>query len=423
MTYIPSSEIKQPSLHADTLGFTFVWRGHFLRGIFPQSLLWAKSFFESGFIKEITKKGLFPNTWISSFENEQFGLIIEHEMISPLLYATEWNSAMLKDAALMVLKIAQIGWKYGYNMVDCHKLNVMFKNNRPLYVDLGSFVPREDGSTGWKPYRNFMESYSYILDLWTHGSEHIAKRMMSPGVCLLTDEYLAYKHPFYRKMPKLLRLRIHLSQRMNLVAILGRNHFEKSLLQKALKEISRVLKLGISQHIRHMRRTIEQADIHSFGINETKNSFDYAFLLPEKDMTCVNVCNVEIIKSLSNGRRIISINENNSNSNLEYQQLKNITSVSFPLLNGGVLIRGKFPEARLKSEVVLARCVEGGHGQFSKHNSIVFLEQCMTYSSCQKMYIWLSRPDPEMTELINERFAIEGVSKDQTLLFVQRRLL
>ena len=72
MIHISSDEIKQPSLHADTLGFTFVWQGHFLRGIYPESVNLAKSYFECGFIDEVVSKGIFPKTWISEFENEQF---------------------------------------------------------------------------------------------------------------------------------------------------------------------------------------------------------------------------------------------------------------------------------------------------------------------------------------------------------------
>ena len=127
MVYIPSEEIKFPDLHADTLGVTFIWKGHFLRGIYQESVELANSYFETGFLDEIVSKRFFPRTWVSEYENEQFGMILEHELISPVLYATEWNFEMLKDAALMVLEIAQISWKYGFNMVDCHKRNVLFK--------------------------------------------------------------------------------------------------------------------------------------------------------------------------------------------------------------------------------------------------------------------------------------------------------
>ena len=107
MIYIPTSEIKQPQLHADTLGFTFVWKGHFLRGIYPQSEALAKSYFKTGFLDEVVSHGYFPKTWISEYENELFCMILEHELIQPILFATEWNSAMLKDAALMVIDLAE----------------------------------------------------------------------------------------------------------------------------------------------------------------------------------------------------------------------------------------------------------------------------------------------------------------------------
>ncbi|MBO4417857.1 MAG: hypothetical protein J5801_07060, partial [Bacteroidales bacterium] len=86
MIIIPSEEIKFPDLHLDTLGFTFTWKGHFLRGIYHESVELAKSYFETGFIDEVVSKGLFPRTWVSEFENEQFGIILEHEMLSPVLY-------------------------------------------------------------------------------------------------------------------------------------------------------------------------------------------------------------------------------------------------------------------------------------------------------------------------------------------------
>ena len=49
-------------------------------------------------------------TWIPDFGNEQFARIIEHELITLVIYAQEWNQAILKDAVLMVIGIAKIGW-------------------------------------------------------------------------------------------------------------------------------------------------------------------------------------------------------------------------------------------------------------------------------------------------------------------------
>ena len=424
MIHIPSIEIKQPQLHADTLGFTFVWQGHFQRGVYPQSVAWAKGYFESDFIKEITEKGLFPKTWISDFENEQFGMILEHEMISPVLYATDWNSAMLKDAALMVLEIAEIGWKYGYNMVDSHKLNVMFKNNRPLYVDLGSFVPREKGSTGWKPYNNFLESYTYILDLWTHGSEQMAKRMMSPGVLMHTQDYLAYKYPFFRRHPSLLSRKNKIALQLNSFAIMGCNKVKNNWIHSFLKRLVDGIKPCRSQHFNRLRRTITRLKIQSVQDKEKGLVFDYSFISPVNCVTCINICNTTVVQGIKRiADHVISLNENDKISNAEYQQLMNITSVSFPLLNGEVLVREKFPETRLHSDVVIARCANSGHGQFALHNNLVYLERCMSYSTSGTMYIWMPKPDVAMVACIKEHFSLRRVSDDETLLMVQSQIV
>lgn len=419
MIHIPSNEIKQPLLHADILGFTFVWQGHFLRGIFPDSEEWTRTYFESGFIDEIVNKGLYPRTWISDYENEQFGMIIEHEMISPALYATDWNSAMLKDAALMVLDIAEIGWRYGYNMVDSHKLNVMFKDNRPLYVDLGSFVPKEKGSTGWKPYNNFLESYTYILDVWTHGSEQIAKRMMSPGVLMRTQDYLAYKYPFFRSHPSLLSRKNKIALQLNSFAIMGYDKVKNNRIHSFLKRLIDGVKPCWSQHFNRLRRTITRLSIQSNQNKEEAYVFDYSFISPVNSITCINLCNAAIVSGIKGiADHVISLNENDKVSNAEYEQLKDITSVSFPLLNGSVLIRDKFPEIRLHSAVVIVRCADSGHGQFALHNNLVYLERCMSYSTSGTMYIWMPKPNAEMVALLKERFSLQRVSDDETLLMV-----
>ena len=338
--------------------------------------------------------------------------------------ATEWNSAMLKDAALMVLDIAEIGWKYGFNMVDCHKLNVMFKNNRPIYVDLGSFVPREEGCTGWKPYKGFLESYTYILDMWTQGCPQVAKRMMSPGVYLRTADYMAYKHRLYRSMPKVLDLKMRLMRLLNHLATSGKKKFVKSSVKNIAKKLSNIFRPSISQHLGRLRNAVKRLKVVYAKKKEEVIGFDHTFFALAETITCINIENNAVLSQLTRGgRKIISINENDSVSNLEYKYLKNITSVSYSLLNGGILIRDKYPETRLCSEVVIAKYFEGGHGLFGLHNSLVYLEHCMTYSKMGKMYVWMPKANKAMLELLKERFVVEEVSKEETLIKLSKKII
>lgn len=419
MIHIPSEEIKQPQLHADTLGFTFVWNEHFLRGIFPQSVELAKSYFDTGFIEEVVSKGFFPKTWVSEFENEQFGMIIEHEMISPVLFATEWNSAMLKDAALMVLEIAEVGWKHGYNMVDCHKLNVMFKNNHPIYVDLGSFVPREIGCTGWSPYKNFLESYTYILDMWTHGCPQIAKRMMSPGVTFHTEDYWSWKRPLFRRVKALLRLNIRLEFVINAMACSSQEHVNHNIIYKLIKTIITVFKLGKSQKFNLLKKEVNKQNVSFNSSIETNHVIDVDFFKPLKSITCINFSNPTFLGELQKrGVQVISLNESDVVSNYEYHTTKQITSICYLLLNGAVLVRDKYPEMRLQSEAVMVFCPIKGCGQFELHNTIVFLKACMKYSTMSIMYILLSNPNKELVDMLKNDWDVRRISEDNIILEV-----
>lgn len=418
MITIPTIEIKKPELHADTLGYTFVWNGHFLRGIYPESVEWAMGYFESGFVNDVVQKGLMPKTWISDFENEQFGLIIEHEIISPVLFATEWNSAMLKDAALMVLEIAEIGWKYGYNMVDSHKMNVLFNHNRPLYVDLGSFVPKEDGCTGWSPYYNFLESYTYILELWTNGCNQLAKRMMSPGVTFHTEDYLAWKYPIFRHLRRLLSFYIKCTQSLNRIASVGNDHVRDNMVLATVKRIINFIKPLSSQRFSRIRKRVSRIKIDTCNKSSDRKDFDLSFMKAHTSMTCINISNELIISKLYEmGCSLISLNEDNRVSNSEFNNIKGITSISYPLLNGNIVVRGKDPECRLCSEIVLARCIVGG-GHFSHHNSIVYLKRCIEYSISGRMYVLFSQLDDELFSILNESFSVIRVLKDKNLVEV-----
>lgn len=419
MITIPTLEITKPELHADTLGYTFVWNGHFLRGIYPESVDWAMGYFNSGFVKEVVEKGLMPKTWISDFKNEQFGLIIEHEMITPVLYATEWNSAMLKDAALMVLEIAEIGWKYGYNMVDCHKMNVMFYNNRPLYVDLGSFVPNEEGSTGWKPYFNFLESYVFILEMWEKGCEQLAKRMMSPGVTLHTKDYLAWKYPLFRHFKRLLYFQIKYQQSLNRIASVS---FDSISAHKKLtfpKKIINLIKPLASQRFSRIRKRISRIKIDGINNSIERIDIDLSFIKPHNSLMCINIPDKKIVSQLNDmGFNLISLNEDNCVSNSEFNSIKGITSISFPLLSGGFIVRGKEPEKRLCSDVVFARYLDGGYGRFSNHNSLVYLKRCLDYSISGRMYVLFYQPDDKMFSLLEDTFIVNCVSNDKRLVEV-----
>lgn len=427
MTIIPSCEIKQPSLHADTLGFTFIWNNHFLRGIYPAAVEQAKGYFESGFIDEVVSKGLFPKTWISDFENEQFGMILEHEMITPVLYAMEWNFSMLKDAALMVLDIAQIGWKYGYNMVDCHKLNVLFLNNHPMYVDLGSFVPRQAGETGWKPYDSFLQSYYNILMIWSDGASQIAKRLMAPGLEFNTFDYFLYQRKIYRFFPKLAKKRIWLNNLMSHMVAFGNHRFLKeleflgynnSIIRGAVfaKKLANKLKLLPSQNIRRIKRKVNRLQL-SCGNSNALQINNIGYIIDALTIACPNATSATIVDcrypqlyqfiiEQTEIKTIVSICQEELLSNVEYNYYKNknynICCTQFQLLNNSVVITSKLPEPRLSSDIVVIYDYVIPEGAFGIHNAIVFFNRCMAFSNSKLLLVNIRHASVEQRRLLSQ---------------------
>lgn len=436
MIVIPSDQISKPGLHADGLGYTFVWNHHFLRGIYPAAVEQAKAYFESGFVDEIVSKKLFPKTWISDFENEQFGMIIEHEMITPVLYATEWNFAMLKDAALMVLEIAQTGWKYGYNMVDCHKLNVLFQDNRPVYVDLGSFIPREEGSTGWNPYFSYLRSYYYILSVWSDGATTLAKRMMAPGLEFSAQDYYIYKSRFYRAFPHLIKRKQLLQEGLCRLAVWGKgNMARRGTPMKLAKWLVDRIKPSRSQRLDSIRRKVKSLSIRPV-MGNPKGILNCDSLVDLVNLHCTDCHSVTFINNpcfdyyplLAQNtelKTMVSVQEDDALSCSEYGRSKqsgiHLCCTSFKLLNNTILVRGKYPETRLRSDLAIATVPWEGKESFRAHNAFVFIEHCLLFAE-KELLVMLPGSDEELEQLLSSKYKIESFPPDGLLIIHKYQL-
>ena len=254
--------------------------------------------------------------------------------------------------------------------------------------------------------------------MWTNGCNQIAKRMMSPGVYLHTEDYMSWKHPIYRRLSGLKAHRIKICRNINRLAIMadGKGHGVKGI----AKRVVDIFKPALSQHFSQLQRYINRCKV-IYAPESKRLAADVSLISDSSSITCINITSLKIINTLlQNGiKRVISLNEDDSVSNSEYREMKNITSVSYHLLNGGVLVRDNYPEMRLQSEVVLAYCPEGGHGEFSLHNSMVYLEQCMAYSTTGTMYVLLPYNNQGVLELLREKWKLERLSDDGKLIEVK----
>jgi SAM-dependent methyltransferase len=75
----------------------------------------------------------------------------QHERLPFINYPHEWLPEQLQEAGLLSLEIAQQARAQGWDLKDGNARNVVFRGARPVFVDLGSFVPSDDSQPVWRP--------------------------------------------------------------------------------------------------------------------------------------------------------------------------------------------------------------------------------------------------------------------------------
>jgi hypothetical protein len=194
MTKIPSTEVSFSPLSVIDIGRVFWWQGRLFRGILTDYVSEVEALFKSGLLDKLIDKNLFVKSSISTFKLEGFGLVIEHEPIAVVVYPKEWTFSMLKDAAALVLHINSISYQYGYQTKDCHGYNVLFKNSKPIYIDLGSFCKTSKEENTLISYDEFMRSYYFPLKIWQVGGKFWGVGSAVRVGCLISvSDYLKFR--------------------------------------------------------------------------------------------------------------------------------------------------------------------------------------------------------------------------------------
>ena len=126
---------------ADETGQVFVYKDKLLRGIWPSQVEHVRNLFKSKIMDALIQEKLIVEMKITSYQTAKFPLIIESKRIFPVTFAMEWSFDMLKDAALLLLRLESCLNQYGYTLKDWHADNIVFSEGEPVFVDLGSIVP------------------------------------------------------------------------------------------------------------------------------------------------------------------------------------------------------------------------------------------------------------------------------------------
>ena len=99
---------------------------------------WFRAAHQSGLLTDLVERRLLYPYQTSELDGR---LVVTSQPIAVPTFPYEWSYNMLRDAALLTLEVAELAWKAGFHLRDASAFNVLFSDDGPRFIDLGSFRP------------------------------------------------------------------------------------------------------------------------------------------------------------------------------------------------------------------------------------------------------------------------------------------
>lgn len=120
---------------------------------------------ETRFFEAAIQAGDFIGTGVSDESPAALGsyeLVLEHERVPLVTYPYEWPFSMLREAALLQLRLLREALEVDFTSKDASAYNVQFIGSRPVFIDVPSFERYREGEPWWG-YRQFCQLFLFPL--------------------------------------------------------------------------------------------------------------------------------------------------------------------------------------------------------------------------------------------------------------------
>ena len=159
--------MNDPASFRDPAGVVFYEDGVVKRRINVCYMPQYRKLIGSGLYRELVAAGmLVPHRELPE-ESGPEELVIRPLRIPMISYPYEWSFGMLRDAALLTLRIHETALRYGMCLKDASAYNIQFIAGRPLLIDTLSFEVYQEGEP-WCAYGQFCRHFLAPLLLMCH---------------------------------------------------------------------------------------------------------------------------------------------------------------------------------------------------------------------------------------------------------------
>jgi hypothetical protein len=152
VTFLPASFRDPDARVLESAGARVV------RALSPRAVAEREAVERSGLLRGLVEAGLVVDSERAAdvAPPEGFAAVVASRRLAFPTYPYEWSFGMLRDAALLTLDILDRALERGATLKDASAYNVLFDGARPLFIDVASLVPHEDG-TPWLGYGQFCD--------------------------------------------------------------------------------------------------------------------------------------------------------------------------------------------------------------------------------------------------------------------------
>src|SRR5687768_4434848 len=170
-----------PSSFRDPSGYIFEKEGAIYRQVNKVFQEDFDFFISGGCYDDLVSKGLLlPHEPI--LENltgdDQWYQTLKPEKLSVISYPWEWSFSMLRDAALLTLRLLKEGLEWGMILKDATPYNIQWHKGRLVFIDSLSFE-KYDETKPWIAYRQFCEQFLGPLLLAHYAKNPLPELMLA----------------------------------------------------------------------------------------------------------------------------------------------------------------------------------------------------------------------------------------------------
>ncbi len=166
-----------PTSFCDGNGRLFWSGGELYRGIPEKCAEFTRRIFAEGIVDKLNAQALIPRTTLTGQSLPDYPIVLRHERIPFVSYAYEWSPAMLREAALLALRLLRELATHGLTLTDAAPWNILFHGSEARFIDFSSIVEaRED--QGRIP-QDLESYYLRSLELYAGGHGSLARLLLT----------------------------------------------------------------------------------------------------------------------------------------------------------------------------------------------------------------------------------------------------